>query len=148
MFRPQNKKPVNVEGYDVEMLVAHIISNCGDSFNTSALMIYYSGSRQTISGSIADLRFAINQINDIGYLSRNTARAIENQLTDEGLTLHEFCHGDVGLVKQYMDTVIELQTMYRNLGYVETKEAVHTVRLLTKYLELHRNTLINISKCL
>lgn len=148
LFKPEDKKPVNVESFSVEKIATHIISNCGDSLNTSAMMVYHSSSRQSISACIADIHFAINQITDIGYLSRNTARAIENQLTEEGLTMREFCHGNVDFVKQYVVAVVELETMYRNLGYVETKEATHTVRLLTKCLEFHRKTLISISKCL
>lgn len=116
--------------------------------STSAMMIFPSYHLSPIQNSIADMKFAINQISDIGYLSRNVARGMIGNTCGEGITIYAYCHGNTEHIVQYMSLVVELSTIYDNMRTVGTIEATHTCNLLEGYLEVQRKVLVNMTKCL
>lgn len=141
------KKPSN--NHNIANLVAMLNKGLADdSLSTSAMMIFPSYHLSPIQNSIADMKFAINQIGDIGYLSRNVARGMVGNTCEDGITIYAYCHGNTEHIVQYTSLVVELSTIYDNMGTLGTIEATHTRNLLEGYLEVQRKVLVNMTKCL
>ena len=141
------------QGPEKEM--AHnILANCEviqkalqKPFNTSALLIYNAFHRTTIRTCIADIMFAIHQIEDIGYVTRVIASSMTSIQVEEGLTLYEFSPNGPRDVAEYVNVLSRLALVYQNMLDVDTKESNHTVMLLTNYLAVHQKVLANYVKC-
>lgn len=138
-----------------EKEMAHnILRDCGvlqntlpKPFNTSALLLYRSYHRANVRSIVADLTFAIHQIEDIGYVTRVTAKSMRDMQVDEGLSLYEFAPSGPAHVAEYAAAITRLTQMYQNMLDDDTTESSHTVMLLTGYLSVHQKLLANYVKC-
>lgn len=116
--------------------------------NSSGLLLYRSYHRASVRSIVADITFAIHQIEDIGYITRVTAKSMKSVQVEDGLSLYEFAPAGPAHVAEYVTALARLTQMYQNMLDADTTEANHTVVLLTDYLSVHQKALANYVRCI